>query len=107
MKLAAISEIISDILRLGEGSEFILGLQRIETEVLSDHLPSPFPGTFPSDAPTGRGRRIPAGRRRVLHGFRCAGPRQGRCTHYPCNVGSALAELWSWDDSLKSLPFLL
>jgi hypothetical protein len=29
MKLAAISEIISDILRLGAGSEFILGLQRV------------------------------------------------------------------------------
>src|SRR5271156_1372429 len=39
MKNAAISEIISDILRLGEGSEFILGLQCIETEVRPDHRP--------------------------------------------------------------------
>jgi hypothetical protein len=45
MKGAAISEIISDILRLGEGSAFIFGLQHIESEERPDHQPSPFPET--------------------------------------------------------------
>src|SRR5580704_9195077 len=56
-KPAAISEIISDILRLGEAAGFFRrlmpGLQGIETEVLPDHRPRPFPGTSSSDAPIG------------------------------------------------------
>src|SRR5215831_2879683 len=109
-KPAAISEIISDILRLVGLLDFLrrlmLGLQGIETEVRPDHRPQPFPETSASGAPKGRGRRIPAGRRRVLPGFRCAVPRRGRCTPCPYSAGSGLAVRWSWNDSLESLPFL-
>src|SRR5579864_3032650 len=94
------------ILRLGTGWEFMLGLEGIETEALPGREPPQFPETFASVAPKGHGRRIPAGKRRVLPVFRCAGPRRRQCTPCPCSAGSALAERWSWGDSLKSLPFL-
>src|SRR5262249_10081113 len=102
-KPAAISEIISDILRLGEPvgllRRLMRGLQGLETEVLPDHRPQPLPEPSASGAPKGRGRRIPGGRRPVLPGFRCAEPRRGPCPLCPWSAGSGLGGSWSGEDS--------